>query len=247
MDALKVLDDPEVKKRIKAVMGNKDTKFWDCTQLVDEPKISGEDYATTSGVRGLYTIMESVFDLNLATGKCCVGYLDDKDLYIYGAVSMKEVPGPVKDYINDLNKRKYGDLNVHFEKPDRTPIVDKKRVAYHVNPPKKNLNLTSVTGTYERQDTTRFDPGTLEVLALPDGKIKFDLTAASGGNTGEAQGVAALVGNRAIYQRDKGRIELQFAGANADVSGDDEDFCGSGVSLRGKYKKTDDQPPKFDF
>jgi hypothetical protein len=240
----KVLSDPRVKKNIKAVMGNKDTKFWDCTQLTEQPKIVGTHYATSSGVRGLFTISESIFDLNLSNGKCCVGYLDDKDLHIFGARSLKEVPGLVKEYIDDLKKRREGDLTVHFEKPDWTPIVSSP---HRSSPPAKKLNLSIATGTYERENATQFTRATLEVLTLPDGQLKFDVTAADGANVGEAQGVATLRDNRLVYRQGDGEIELQFNGATVTISGKDSYFCGLGATLQGCYRKVNDQPPKFDF
>lgn len=232
----KVLRDPEIKKRIRNLMGNKDTNFWNCTQLVEEPKISGDHYTFNAGVRGLYTLSESVFDLNLTTGNCCCGYLQDDVLHIFGAESMKDVPKPMQDY---LNKR--GFTNTEFDKADWTPIKTEVKPKS-----KKRLNFASLTGEYERKDVTQFSGASLDVLTLPKGKIKFSISAVDGGHSGQAEGTVPIINRRAVYRNGKARIEMKFNGPTVTVSGDDSNLCAIGVTLLGTFKKTDDYP-RFEF
>ena len=232
-----ILHDPVIKQRIKALMGNKDASFWACTQLVELPKISGDHCTLTAGVRGLFTIMESVFDLNLSTGKCCCGYLEDGVLHIYGVQGVSELPKPVQDYITAK-----GFTDTQFDKPDWSPIKTERKPSV-----RKHLNLASLTGKYERNDASQFSGGSLDVLALPHSKIKFSLSAIDGGHSGGAQGTVPIVNNRASYRQGKSQIEMRFTGPKVVISGNDSEMCAIGVTLLGTYQKTDDQKPQFDF
>jgi len=236
-DSWKILGDPEVKKKIKAAMGTAAEHYWDCTQLANDPQVSGDDILITAGVRGLFTIMESFLDLNVTTGAVIVGYLNDKKIHVYGTTNIDTAPKPLHDYIKNLENEN----KLVYEKPSTTPV------AVTSPPKKKTLNLTTVTGTYERCGANRFNQGSIDVLALPKGKIKFDLEATDGGHAGTAQGEAPLVNNCATYVQDNGKIKMQFSGKYVTISGNDEPFCGMGVTLLGKYEKTKDTAPKFNF
>jgi hypothetical protein len=236
-DGWKILADPEVKKKIKVEMGTAAGHYWDCTQLTNEPQVSGDDILVTAGVRGLFTFMESFLNLNVKTGSVIVGYLNDKHIYVYGTTSIDTAPKPLQDYIKNLEKEN----TLVYEKPSTTLVA--------VTPPtkKKTLSLATVTGTYERCGADRFNQSSIDVRALPNGKIKFDIEAGDGGHTGSAQGEAPLVNNLATYKQDTSKIKMQFNGKYVTISGNDETFCGMGVTLLGKYQKTKDTPPKFSF
>lgn len=241
-DSWKILNHPQIKARLKTLMGNKVSKYWDSTQLVEEPKISGDHCSITGGVRGLFTITESVFDLNMSTGKCCAGYLENGTLHVYGATNTSDLPKPVHDYVDDLAKRSSDFQGTQFENADWSPAKAEQK-----SQPKAHLNLLTPTGTYQRKGHSAFDSATLDVLSLPNGKIQFSIVANSGSHTGEAQGTVPIVNNHAVYSEGAAKIEMRFSGSTAIVSGNDSDLCGVGVTLLGSYKKTDDRKPKFDL
>jgi hypothetical protein len=239
-DSWKILGDPEVKKKIKAAMGTAAEHYYDCTQLVSDPQVSGDDVLITAGVRGLFTIAESFLNLNVKTCSLIVGYLGDKKYHVYGTTNIDTAPKPLQDYIKKLE----GENSVVYDKPSTTPVAV---TATTPSPKKETLNLATVTGTYERLGGDRFNQGSIDVLVLPKGKIKFDLEAGDGGHTGSAQGEAPLVNNSATYEQDGGKLKMQFSGKYLTISGDDQPFCGMGVTLLGKYQKTKDASPKFSF
>lgn len=235
-DSWKILNDPQVKSGIRSLMGNKDENYWSCTQLVGEPSVVGNDLFLGATVRGLNGFMNSGLNINLATGKLCVGYLDDQVFHIFGASNEKEVPQQMKDF----NHETLSDKKLSFDKPDWTP----KKPAVK-KPTAKALNLSILTGTYERNES-QFVNSTLMVKELPGSKIKFQVQATNGGHTGEASGTAAVKDKIAIHKEDaEGNISMKFNGNKVEISGKDSYFCGMGVSLLGTYIKTDDKVPKF--
>lgn len=235
-DAWKILNDPQVKSGIKTLMGNKDENYWSCTQLVSEPSVVGNDLFIGATVRGLNGFMNSGLNINLSTGKMCVGYLDDQVFHIFGATNVTEVPQPLKDF----NHETLSDKKLSFDKPDWTP---KKGTAK--KPAAKNLNLAILTGTYERNES-QFVNSTLRVKELPGSKIKFQIQAANGGHTGEASGTAVVKDKIAMHKEDaEGNISMKFSGKKVEITGKDSYFCGMGVSLLGTYTKTDDKVPGF--
>ncbi|MGL1311268.1 hypothetical protein ACSTKO_24990, partial [Vibrio parahaemolyticus] len=75
------------------------------------------------GVRGMYTVCETFFDLNLQNKKQCIAILDNNKIAVYGAESKEQLPQPVKDYIDDVQSRHSdGLLEVVFEKPGNAPV-----------------------------------------------------------------------------------------------------------------------------
>lgn len=116
---------------------------------------------------------------------------------------------------------------------------------------------SNVTGSYRVRHRTT--PNTLDVLLLPDGKIKFQLSAywignvkIRGANTGEAKGVALLQNGVAVFEDVDGkcRIRMRFTRNKVIVTQQEEDFaCGFGfnVTADGTYLKQNSRTPKFDF
>lgn len=99
-----------------------------------------------------------------------------------------------------------------------------------------------LTGTYDFVD----DPyNTIEILQLPDGRLRFYLLAfwkgdnwqEYGPNIGEASGVVKLEKNRAVYQKEGCVLAMAFAGdiVTIDQKGD----CGFGLNVRasGTYRR----------
>jgi hypothetical protein len=231
----KILDDALVKKRLKSIMGNRDQDFWGCAQLADEPTITGDDLLVVSSVRGLRPFMQSVLSLNLSSGACNAAYLNDSQWHIFGAHSLNELSPALRNYLKEQD----ASSSTVYEKADWTPV--KTTV-----PLKKKLNLAVVTGTYQRQDSSRFVAGTLSLLALAGGRITFDIEAQNGGHGGGVQGTVPVVNHRAVYRQGTGELEFQLKGKEVVVSGTDAPFCGMGVTLLGTYEKVDDEPPKLD-
>lgn len=246
-DGWKVVNDPLVKKCMKAAMGNAVDRYFDNTQLLETPKVTGDDLVVTGGVRGLFTITESVLSLNLRNNTACVGLLDDNKIDIYGAQTTAALPKAVKDYIRDLEKRKAEKVTVSFLKPDTKPV---KKAASAKRQPVKALNIENLTGTYQRDDSSQFDSSDLAVELLKDGKIKFQIEAMSGSHTGEATGEAAVKNGIATFT-DKisdncsYTLTMKFKGKYVEVTQDGEGFGGMGVTADGKYVKTDDSKPNF--
>lgn len=122
------------------------------------------------------------------------------------------------------------------------------------NSPIKLLNTVhsraiNFTGTY-----TIKSKSTLDVLILPNNKLKFHLLATysppgnpGGTNTGEASGVVPLKGNTAVYQDQDCKITMKFLGDKAQVT--QVGSCGFGlqVNAQGTYFKQSSQTPQFEF
>ena len=243
-----VLEDEEVKNGMKAVMGNAVERYFDLTQLAEMPEVDADDLYSAGGVRGLYTVCETFFNLNLQTKKVCIVLLDNNKLSIYGAASSEQLPQPVKDYIEDVQSRQTGSkLGIAFEKAKTSPVQIVKSVQ-----PKKNLNLSTVTGLYARVDSDqRFESANLKVLSLPGNRIKFCCDALSGSHSGEASGVVLLKGKVAEYDENYGtdygyKMTMEFDGKYVYISQRGEGFGGIGVTASGKYLKMDDNAPQIE-
>ena len=236
MDPVAVLKDPQVKRSIRSIMGTKDEKFWDCTQVFGDCYVVGDDLFVCAFVRGLNGIMNSALNINLATGKVCACYLDASGLHIFGVTKSNDLPAPILNY----NHETLNDKRIVLDKADWTsPPVAKKVIV------RRKLNLLKLTGTYERNDS-RFENSTLLVRELPGNKIKFEIQAFNGGQTGQAEGTVAVVRGHAAYRSgEDGNIELKFVENKVEITGNDSYFCGQGVTLLGTYSKTDDRPPKL--
>ncbi|HEV7396978.1 MAG TPA: hypothetical protein VGN86_10745 [Pyrinomonadaceae bacterium] len=112
-----------------------------------------------------------------------------------------------------------------------------------------------VTGSYSANSKSA--PNSMEVLELPDGKIKLHILAlwvshynAENVHNGEIQSVVDLIGNTAAYKDDHCSISLKFTRTAVVVKQADEvgdcDF-GANVTASGTYRKVSSRKPKFDF
>lgn len=230
-----VLQDPEVKAKIHALMGNLDEQYWGRTQLLDDGYSHGDDLLIAGDARGLAGSMVSLFYLNYSTGKLCVGYVDDSKIHLFGVKDKAELPQVIRQY---ANKSLPGKTMV-FAVADWKPV---NNAGAKKNAP---LKLAELTGTYERKGN-RFIQATLLVEQLPGNQIKFQIYANNGGNSGQAAGIIKLVDGCGSFKEADGEIVLRFSGGKVVVSGNDSYFCGNAVTLLGSYAKTSDQSPRFD-
>ncbi len=232
-DGSKILDDPQVRAAIVKVMGSDADKFWDRSQLMHDPISSGNFVIEETCIRGLCQFMYSLLCIDTATGKCYAGYLDDTTDHIYGAVSLDQLPAPLKKLLEDRGH------TVEFDQA----VWRKEKTSTAKTAPVK-LNLTRLAGTYERMGGTRFTQSTLEVQELPGAKISFHIDANNGGHTGGEEGTVPIEHNHAKYTRDTGMgvgvLDFKFNQGKVTVTGDDQVFCGAAVTLLGTYKKTND-------
>ncbi|MFA7340058.1 MAG: hypothetical protein WC028_24985 [Candidatus Obscuribacterales bacterium] len=236
-DPWAVLQDPEVKASVHALMGNLDEEYWGRTQLLDDSYSRGDDLLIAGDVRGLAGSMVSLFYLNYSTGKLYVGYNDGTEIHLFGLKSKNDVP----QVMNEYAKKNLAGKPIVFEVADWKPLKKTKGKTATAVP----LNLAKLTGTYERKDG-RFIYSTMLVEQLPGSQIKFQINANNGGNSGQAAGTISLKEQRGTYKQDGGEIELKFSGGKVVVCGNDSYFCGNAVTLLGTYVKTSDQSPRFD-
>ncbi len=251
-----VLEDEDVKSLMKSTMGADLDKYFDATQITELPDVKGADLYAAGGVRGLFTISESFFDLNMNTKKVCVCVLAENKLSIYGVDSMSKLPEPVKEYIDDVRSRLHGKEamvssvalpQICFARPKRED--SSKLVAVHAA--KKNLNLSQLTGSYSRVDTEpKFEGADFRVVSLPGNKINFCCQALNGSHTGEASGVVPIKNNTAVYDCEYGsdsgyRLIMRFDGKYVYVDQVGEGFGGIGVTASGVYQKVDDHAPQI--
>lgn len=112
-------------------------------------------------------------------------------------------------------------------------------------------NPQNITGSY------KFGSNFLDVLQLPDGRVKFYLFAMwkslvnrEVSHFGEACGVVPLIDNTAIYESGECRIKMKFAGRKVTVTqiGSDAD-CGFGanVTADGVYRKRSSRVSSFEM
>jgi len=244
-DAWDVVNDPKVQAAMKKVMGNKVSDFFDVTQMLEMADVEGDSFTTYGGIRGLFTLTETVFNLNLKTGEVCVGVLDIDKIKVYGTKNGTSVPKPVREYLTNLAQRKHGEkLAVIYAQPDWSKH-ESKEVA---KPKKLNLNTAIVTGEYERIGVdTRFEGGSLQVEKLDGNRIKFNLMACSGAHSGGAEGIIPIKDNLAVYKNDAFTIEMKFSGNTVTICQEGEGFGGIGVTAAGIYEKTDDQTPAIEI
>lgn len=235
-DRWAVLQDPEVKASVHALMGNLDEEYWDRTQLLDDSYSRGDDLLIAGDVRGLAGSMVSLFYLNYSTGKLLAGYVDGSTIHLFGVKAKSDVPQVINEY---AKKNLAG-------KPIVLEVADWKALKKTDSRTKATpLNLGRLTGTYERKGN-RFIRATLLVEQLPGSKIKFQIYANNGGNSGQAAGTIKVVDQCGRFKEADSEIELKFSGGKVVVSGNDSYFCGNAVTLLGTYVKTSEGAPKFD-
>jgi hypothetical protein len=115
----------------------------------------------------------------------------------------------------------------------------------------KNAVVSNYTGYY----TLRYSNvnNSLQVLQLPDGKIKFDLLAllmtGDSPRNGEVRGIVTIKDGVAVYDVDGCKVNFKFEGNKVSVKVNDVDACAFGVYVTadGTYTKRDSKAPKFDF
>lgn len=236
-DPWAVLQDPEVKASVHALMGNLDEDYWGRTQLLDDSYSSGDDLLIAGDVRGLAGSMVSLFYLNYSTGKLYVGYNDGTEIHLFGLKSKNDVP----QVINEYAKKNLAGKPIVFEVADWKSAKATGTKTNKTTP----LNLAKLTGTYERKGN-RFIQATMLVEQLPGDQIKFQVYANNGGNSGQAAGTIKVVDQCGRFKEADSEIELKFSGGKIVVSGNDSYFCGNAVTLLGTYVKTSDGAPKFD-
>jgi hypothetical protein len=105
--------------------------------------------------------------------------------------------------------------------------------------PVEPQGLTGTYGLVEDPDST------IEVLQLPDGRLRFHLLALwkganwkeYGPNIGEASGTVKLEKNRAVYQEEECRLAMTFADGTVKI--DETGDCGFGHNVRadGTYRR----------
>lgn len=230
-----VLQDPAVKASVHALMGNLDEQYWGRTQLLDDSCSRGDDLLIAGDVRGLAGSMASLFYLNYSTGKLCVGYVDDSKIHLFGVKDKADVPHALNEYVNKSLLGK----TIVFDVADWKPA---KNTTARKHAP---LDLAKLTGTYERKGN-RFIQATMLIEQLPGNKIKFQIYANNGGNSGQAAGTIELVDGRGRFKETDSEIVLKFSSGKVVVSGNDSCFCGNAVTLLGTYAKTSDHSPRFD-
>ena len=110
--------------------------------------------------------------------------------------------------------------------------------------------LRRITGTYLSKNNS------LDAQLLPNGSLKFDLTAIWKSpvnreviHFGEIQSVVLMKDNFAIYEKGQCKIVMEFLPSKVDISqtGSDAD-CGFGanVNAAGTYRKRNSRVPAFD-
>jgi hypothetical protein len=234
-NAWKVLEHPLVKTAMKTVMGNKYPLFEQRTAQLADTEAKGDEISSRGGVEGLYHIQEGAFAYNKKTQRIQIGLLDDQTVYIWGASNENDLSPSMQAFVDSVSD------TIVFEAPNQSTIKLKqtKKVV------KKNLNLTTPTGTYEREQ--KWNEATLKVIALPGNKLKFKLSAAHEGNCGEEAGTLVLRKNRAIYKNDYYTLQFVYKGSEFEVTQiAGESFGGMNVYADGYYKKIDDAKPKID-
>lgn len=103
------------------------------------------------------------------------------------------------------------------------------------------VTVRGVTGTYHRSDDS-----SLEVLELPDGRIKFHLTAFHKGlnwkeygpNLGEASGLVPLRNGTARYEDEVCKLRFQFGKDSVEIHQEGDCDFGHNVTAGGSYRKT---------
>ncbi|MBP9091833.1 hypothetical protein KBI23_12485 [bacterium] len=231
-----VLQDPQVKAAIHAIMGNKDEEYWGRTQLLDDSYSSGDDLLIAGDVRGFSGSMVSLFYLNYSTGKLLAGYVDDSKIHLFGVKGKADVPQVMNEYANKALAGKTFVFDLADFKPVKNAETKTKAAP---------LNLAKLTGTYERKDG-RFIYSTMMIEQLPGSQIKFQIYANNGGNSGQAAGTIKMVEQCGRFKEADSEIQLKFSGGKVVVSGNDSYFCGNAVTLLGTYVRTSDGAPKFD-
>lgn len=233
-----IINDPLIIAAVNKVMGRNADEFWSCAQLSHDPVVSGKFIVLESCVRGLCKFMYGIVCIDTATGACFVDYLNDTTDHVYGADCLERLPSPMR---NMLVERQH---TIAFEK-----TLPPKAERVHHKVTLRKLNLKSLTGTYTRDDGTRFIDSTLQILEQADGTVLFNIQANNGGHTGFAEGKLSIKDHQAIYVegvgQGKGSLRFKFNPGKIIITGDDLNFCGMGVTLLGTYSKTADNPPKL--
>lgn len=105
--------------------------------------------------------------------------------------------------------------------------------------PVEPKGLTGTYGLVEDPDST------IEILQLPDGRLRFHLLALwkganwkeYGPNIGEASGVVKLEKNRAVYREDECVLKMTFAGDTVKIDQTGDCYFGHNVEASGTYRR----------
>jgi len=237
-----VLKTPKVIEAMKTAMGSSYPQFKESTQQLESFTVKGDELFSHGGVAGLYTEMESAISFNQKNNRAQVAILDDGKLKIWGASANGELTASMSAFIADLKSRRQNlAWKVVFQSPGKpttkTSSTKSKTVV-------RNITTASPTGTYSRD--SQWDGATLKVLKLNGNKLKFEISAAHGANTGGADGEIALVNNKATYTGEGYKLTFDYQGKSIGVDESGDGFGGMGVTATGTYKKTDDKTPTFD-
>lgn len=240
-DPWAVLKKTEIVKAMKTAMGSSFPLFEQQTQNLEHFEVKGDDMFSHGGVAGLYTEMESAISINKKTNRTQIAILDDGKLNIWGASSNAELTPSMSGFIKDLKSRRTNHkLDTIFQSPGNSTI----KITQSPKATNKNVSVKSPTGTYSRDK--QWDGATLKVLQLKGNKLKFDISATHGANTGGASGELNLVNNKATYNGEGFKLTFDFRGSSVAVGESGDGFGGMGVTAVGTYKKTDDKAPTFD-
>lgn len=107
----------------------------------------------------------------------------------------------------------------------------------------KAVEVRGVTGTYVREDDS-----SIEVVELPNGKVKFALLAfwkgarweEYGPNLGEAHGEVPLVKGVAVYdeKEEECRLTMRFSSGKVEIEQEGSCLFGHNVTADGSYRRT---------
>ena len=149
-DSWELLKNPVVKQSMMNAMGSKFPLFKERTETLNQLTVLGDEIYSHGGVKGLYTIQETAFSFNTKTQIMQVALLDDSKLNIWGAANQSALSQPMKNYITDLQSRAEDTkVQLLFEAPNQSTIKSAGAPTPKSAAP-ANLNLSSLTGTYER-------------------------------------------------------------------------------------------------
>lgn len=241
-DPFSISDMPEFQTALKKLMGTTKAVYDQDSQTIDAEE-SGKYFVVRGMVSGLGTSMSSLAVIDAKSGRVWVGTMDSSGLALYGAATKAQLPPPFAQWmesIPDCPKPKFPPPGTKPPKVDLPEWLAMKR--------KPGINDTTVTGTYAVKGGTLHSGAVLRIHQKGS-KLRFQISASSGGNTGEASGNITRQGNNGTYQSPDSKAKLTFRFAAGGLITVTEvppgSFGGAGVSLSGTYQHMNDAVPKF--
>ncbi len=211
-------------KDFAELAGDDYEKFLDTFHLVSEGTDLDELDATvhTGAVRGLFTVMEGIIMYD-GKGKYLAAVIDGDVVRFFAndTAYARELPKTIEKW-----REGFSDKEVVFM-PSKSG-------------PETSTKATWTEGEWSRVGAGRFEGAGFTITKATTEGFTFEMSAASGANSGQIDGEAKISGAEAVYLDADSKCKVTFTKKNSQVVIETSDECSSfggvGVTFDGEYQ-----------